>query len=341
MTIPAFSKAPSTASLAYSEEGNCVSGDDRDPTDFEGCLFPRDLSLRFNPLSTRHSSFPHAGELLSVSPPTEPKDNAMTSGLHSESVIFDVGDNSNNITSTTLSASNFHSGALSSQFEREELSRSVHERLSQLISAREAPDNQRWAQNPVMDGAVIRLVAGSIPILSDGRILMITSRSKGSSFLVLPKGGWELDESLEEGALRETFEEAGALGILGPPLPSFLLVSGKNPSTSAKINDLHQQTSMLDSEEYSDGTLMHHVKFCSLSSLVPLTSDVKNSHRGHSYRNSHTWMTFFPLYVTQIMRDWPESTRQRRAYPIQGTVFSIYFLYGFVIARSRCDSCFL
>jgi len=35
---------------------------------------------------------------------------------------------------------------------------------------------------------------------------------------ILPKGGWELDERMEESAVRETYEEAGILGTLGQKL---------------------------------------------------------------------------------------------------------------------------
>jgi 8-oxo-dGTP pyrophosphatase MutT (NUDIX family) len=36
-----------------------------------------------------------------------------------------------------------------------------------------------------------------------------------------PKGGWEMDEELEESAIRETYEEAGVIGVLGPKLSEF------------------------------------------------------------------------------------------------------------------------
>ncbi|KAK0574048.1 hypothetical protein LWI29_017569 [Acer saccharum] len=65
-----------------------------------------------------------------------------------------------------------------------------------------------------------RQVVGCIPyryrIEDDGTIsdelevLIITSQ-KGQG-MMFPKGGWELDESKTEAALRESFEEAGVLG---------------------------------------------------------------------------------------------------------------------------------
>ena len=52
--------------------------------------------------------------------------------------------------------------------------------------------------------------------MRDGRILFCSSSRKEA--WILPKGGWESDETMEESALRETFEEAGVLGTLGPVL---------------------------------------------------------------------------------------------------------------------------
>ncbi|KAK7321479.1 hypothetical protein VNO77_32163 [Canavalia gladiata] len=47
-------------------------------------------------------------------------------------------------------------------------------------------------------------------------VLVITSQ-KGKGML-FPKGGWELDESKKEAALRETMEEAGVRGTVGGKL---------------------------------------------------------------------------------------------------------------------------
>ncbi|GBB99495.1 hypothetical protein RclHR1_03540014 [Rhizophagus clarus] len=66
-------------------------------------------------------------------------------------------------------------------------------------------------ENQVYDKGYIRKVAGCVPInKKTGKILLITRRKREG--WVLPKGGWEKDESEEEAALRETYEEAGAIG---------------------------------------------------------------------------------------------------------------------------------
>jgi diphosphoinositol-polyphosphate diphosphatase len=41
-------------------------------------------------------------------------------------------------------------------------------------------------------------------------VLVVSSQK--SQRLMFPKGGWELDESLEEAASRESLEEAGVIG---------------------------------------------------------------------------------------------------------------------------------
>jgi len=61
-----------------------------------------------------------------------------------------------------------------------------------------------------------RLVVGCIPYRyrngSKVEVLVITSQ-KGQGIL-FPKGGWEEGESVEEGACRETLEEAGVVGTI-------------------------------------------------------------------------------------------------------------------------------
>lgn len=69
-----------------------------------------------------------------------------------------------------------------------------------------------------------RLVAGCVPFRfksdstcnGNGRkvieVLMVTTQ--GGPGLLFPKGGWETDETVEEAACREAFEEAGVRGQL-------------------------------------------------------------------------------------------------------------------------------
>lgn len=59
-------------------------------------------------------------------------------------------------------------------------------------------------------------VVGTVPYLPDGRVLLCKRAIEPRYGLwTLPAGFMELDESVEEGALRETHEEAGAEVCLG------------------------------------------------------------------------------------------------------------------------------
>jgi ADP-ribose pyrophosphatase YjhB (NUDIX family) len=84
-----------------------------------------------------------------------------------------------------------------------------------LKTSRQGRTSQRWLSDG-QTGEAVRLVTGCVPVLRSGKILFISS-SRQSEW-ILPKGGWEQDEAMEESAVRECFEEAGVLGSLGPPL---------------------------------------------------------------------------------------------------------------------------
>lgn len=65
-----------------------------------------------------------------------------------------------------------------------------------------------------------RLVAGCIPIIDKNKIMLISSRSHPSEF-ILPKGGVEKNESPQQSALRECWEEAGIKGSITRSLGLF------------------------------------------------------------------------------------------------------------------------
>ncbi|MEW5311665.1 MAG: hypothetical protein WDW38_003360 [Sanguina aurantia] len=83
------------------------------------------------------------------------------------------------------------------------------------LAARSGRNQQRYAEGGQ------RLVAGCIPIRTVSgcsgpdslEVCLITS--SGGRGLVLPKGGWEDDETVEVAAQRETMEEAGVRGGVG------------------------------------------------------------------------------------------------------------------------------
>jgi diphosphoinositol-polyphosphate diphosphatase len=89
-----------------------------------------------------------------------------------------------------------------------------------------------------------RLVAGCVPfrlkssnssindseLLASIEILMIKSRNRDD--YIFPKGGWEVDESVEEAAQREAHEEGGVKGV---NISSFRLYSSNLFRHAGKI----------------------------------------------------------------------------------------------------------
>ncbi|XP_006647851.1 nudix hydrolase 21, chloroplastic [Oryza brachyantha] len=82
-----------------------------------------------------------------------------------------------------------------------------------VLVARQGRELQRYTSS----GG--RIVVGCIPYRVRGgemEVLVITSQ-KGHG-MMFPKGGWELDESMDEAARREALEEAGVRGETEPSL---------------------------------------------------------------------------------------------------------------------------
>ncbi|EGD76555.1 hypothetical protein PTSG_07670 [Salpingoeca rosetta] len=76
--------------------------------------------------------------------------------------------------------------------------------------ARVGRDNQRYECNGT------RLVAGCVPYRTHTgtpEVMLITNHKKDK--WIIPKGGWERDETETEAAAREAYEEAGVLGAVG------------------------------------------------------------------------------------------------------------------------------
>ena len=95
------------------------------------------------------------------------------------------------------------------------ISDQINAKLLKRTISRHGRSSQRWAADPLSHSA-IRLTTGCVPIVKDGKVLMVSASSKPA--WIFPKGGWENDEKIEESALRECYEEAGIIGILGPRL---------------------------------------------------------------------------------------------------------------------------
>ncbi|RCH87409.1 hypothetical protein CU098_003301 [Rhizopus stolonifer] len=73
----------------------------------------------------------------------------------------------------------------------------------------------------VLDSNNVRQVAGCLPLdIKNRRVLLISSRKIEGAW-VLPKGGWEEDETQKHAAQRETWEEAGIKGTITKHLGIF------------------------------------------------------------------------------------------------------------------------
>ena len=79
-----------------------------------------------------------------------------------------------------------------------------------LVDARVGRDHQRY------DEKQRRLICGCVPFRTDhdGSIEVLVISGKGGNGWILPKGGWDDDESAEQCAVRELEEEAGVRGDL-------------------------------------------------------------------------------------------------------------------------------
>ena len=91
----------------------------------------------------------------------------------------------------------------------------INQKVTLQTISRNGRVTQRWHTDP-QSQRVFRMVTGCVPIVEGGKILLVSASRK--SEWILPKGGWESDEVIEEGAIRECFEEAGVVGVLGPKL---------------------------------------------------------------------------------------------------------------------------
>ncbi|CAO1947424.1 unnamed protein product [Urochloa humidicola] len=91
--------------------------------------------------------------------------------------------------------------------------------MAAVMVARQGRELQRYS-----DSTGGRIVVGCVPyragaINGEVEVLVISSQKKGpAGGVLIPKGGWELDESMDEAARREAAEEAGVLGETGPAL---------------------------------------------------------------------------------------------------------------------------
>ncbi|CAN1138257.1 Nudix hydrolase 18, mitochondrial [Linum perenne] len=99
------------------------------------------------------------------------------------------------------------------------------------LIARSGRELQRY--NPTGGRQVVGCIPYRYKSYADGSIsdeleVLLISSQKGGSGIMFPKGGWELDESEQEAASRESFEEAGVLGKVEEQLGKWNFMSKRN-----------------------------------------------------------------------------------------------------------------
>jgi diphosphoinositol-polyphosphate diphosphatase len=226
--------------------------------------------------------------------------------------------------------------------------------------SRQGRNLQRWEDTH--DGSQgVRLVTGAVPILSDSRILLVSSGKKAE--WILPKGGWESDECLEESAIREVFEEAGCSGVLGPPLESILYKRRKAPkprlesevenmvlpftmevdghvspyfglrnSTPPPQPPLYSavKTSITSTGSETSLSTMDFDSCASSSNIhkmIPLDTSTKpdgmDIEESSPRDYTHVRMVLFPMYVREVKDCWPESGRLRKSMLIDDAIAAL------------------
>mmetsp|Transcript_3926 Transcript_3926/g.9472 ORF Transcript_3926/g.9472 Transcript_3926/m.9472 type:complete len:427 (+) Transcript_3926:459-1739(+) len=242
------------------------------------------------------------------------------------------------------------------------------ERTNLKVKTQTISRNGRQTQRYYTDSAtsiLYRMTTGCIPILEDGKILFCSASRKPE--WILPKGGWENDEVMEESAIRETFEEAGVFGIIGPVLSEIAYETRKGKKRRIEFEEVQRKVKEIRESQSSglkavvtptsdnDGTPCRQISTSSKDTVVssssidascgptdedgssgksePVTQtqhkttpsqilDLDNVSIASetSLGQTHIKMSLFPLYVTEVMKEWPEQGRFRKVVDIDEAI---------------------
>jgi len=226
---------------------------------------------------------------------------------------------------------------------------------TQTIS-RNGRQTQRWYTDPVTN-IVYRMTTGCIPVLKDGKILFCSASRK--SEWILPKGGWEKDEAMEESAIRETFEEAGVFGIIGPMLNEISFETRKGKKRRIEYEEVQRKAKQIREAHSSSPKAVPQTEEIPSPCIVSFSKnrndpsalgniccdENKTKRESHSYdqqqmkavqnlcdgdnvsvasetslSHTHVKMSLLPLYVTEVMEAWPEQGRFRKVVGINEAI---------------------
>lgn len=91
---------------------------------------------------------------------------------------------------------------------------------------------RKGRENQVYTDSGARVVAGTVVLnATKDKVLLISSESHPKKWII-PKGGAEIDETIEQSAVRETWEEAGAIGTITHKIGEFTDLNERNGHTT-------------------------------------------------------------------------------------------------------------
>ncbi|KAL7470143.1 hypothetical protein ACHAXS_010377 [Conticribra weissflogii] len=243
-------------------------------------------------------------------------------------------------TDATLNSDDEHSGV-----HPPTLSSSFKDKLLKEKNSRQGREKQRWLVHTQTE-SLVRQVAGCIPITKDGRIILISASRKME--WILPKGGWDTDETVSECAVRETFEEGGILGALGGGLEPVDYETRKSKKRrsgkESEVEGSPEDVSAKDRKglpplpkrfKVEDGSPLSSIfppltsagseswnKAPQIDSSPMKESPSKLSSPGSSETAKYNFvrMFLFPMYVSDVKDDWPEKGRLRKLVDIDEAI---------------------
>lgn len=175
-------------------------------------------------------------------------------------------------------------------------------------SVKPAPGNRETAKDRFNPVTGARLVAGVVvlsntvshPSEEPGKYVLCVSSSRHPNKVVLPKGGWEFNETVEEAALRECWEEAGVSGTV----TRFLL----RQADSRPPKDYTPQTSAKGSPTGSTASACEY----GVNSNGEEVTKYKGLEFTKGNMPSRSEYQYFQVAPTGVYSEWPESDKRIR-----------------------------